>query len=930
MNSLEGLQILPGMCVAERYEIICVLGRGLMSVVHLARDRKTNQAVALKVIAREVSAKPGALNVIMLGAETAHQLNHSNIVRFYDLEIWNDTAFITMEYLACGSLSHLMAESGGRLVRKTGFLMLRQIAAALDFAHNSTRPVFHLALSPSNILFSKNNRIKIADFGIARRIRDLAERISEREVMQNQFYLAPEQILNQETGPHTDVYALAAIAYELFSGKPPFQGMDLRARILQQEAAPVEGLSRDINQALQAGLAKDPACRPISAGNLVAMLAGEKPVRSFSVSSSSPPKIVSDLIHRQAPLEAKQAPSINGERAGTKRRRIRVLFLFILPLLFILGSAGFYIQQRFAEHLTVPVPDELKATTAVTVLGNGDVGHLPGPRPSMPAQKPIIPENDSQDQDVLHEAGDENKPAESSDVSAGQSKSKLTITSIPPGGEAYLDGLAKGITPLTMEAEAAGGHLLSIKMKGFDLWQAPIDLAPDKPLQLEIKLTPSMGAIKVVSLPAGAEVYMDGAMVGLTPLTLAEVSKGRRRVMVRRAGHRNWETSVEVIPGEAVEVRADLQTETGVLNIISTPDNADVSISGKSHGRTPLRLEIPAEGGIKLLISKTCFAPIHKDVSISPGMTMELSFALLPTCGRLIVDSNPAGAAWFLDGVEMGRTPGEALDIHEGRHKFLFQKEQYKNFPMEVEVRAGQDNRIQAKLETELPEPGEIRSDPLANMDFIWIPKEAVDTPLKGQKPLPAMATKGGVWMGRTEITQEQWLNVMKTNPSFFNRGEQYPVDNVSWTEVQDFIGKLNEKGGGKVVYRLPTEREWEYVCRLNDVLKDTLGAESTFEMAWYKDNSRRTSHPVMQKRAGSMGLYDMHGNVREWVTDMDQEAKAGPKVDSLLDEKQSISRVTKGGGWRQPPQECGCSDRKPTPQETRDHDLGFRLVKEK
>lgn len=118
----------------------------------------------------------------------------------------------------------------------------------------------------------------------------------------------------------------------------------------------------------------------------------------------------------------------------------------------------------------------------------------------------------------------------------------------------------------------------------------------------------------------------------------------------------------------------------------------------------------------------------------------------------------------------------------------------------------------------------------------------------------------GNYFIGKYEVTQRQWQAVMGSNPSFSNHGGNYPVDNVSWNDCQVFIKKLNERTGKH--YRLPTDKEWEYACCAGntDYRDDDVDA-----IAWYKNNSGVSTHPVGQKQPNAFGLYDMIGNVMEW-----------------------------------------------------------------
>ena len=176
-----------------------------------------------------------------------------------------------------------------------------------------------------------------------------------------------------------------------------------------------------------------------------------------------------------------------------------------------------------------------------------------------------------------------------------------------------------------------------------------------------------------------------------------------------------------------------------------------------------------------------------------------------------------------------------------------------------------------------------------------------------------------GFWMGKYEVTQAQWEIVMGKNPSEF-KGLYNPVENVSWYDCQEFLKRLNELPSVKksgFTFRLPTEEEWEYACRAwakDDYCKLADGTEITRktlgEVAWFEDNADKQTHPVGQKEPNAFGLYDMHGNVREWISTANGRLRA-----------------CRGGSWDNSAMGCesSCRDDSSFP-DRRNRDLGFRL----
>ena len=167
------------------------------------------------------------------------------------------------------------------------------------------------------------------------------------------------------------------------------------------------------------------------------------------------------------------------------------------------------------------------------------------------------------------------------------------------------------------------------------------------------------------------------------------------------------------------------------------------------------------------------------------------------------------------------------------------------------------------------------------------------------EKPVHRVCITQSYELGKYEVTQAQWKKVMGHNPSRF-KGDHNPVEQVSWNDVQDFIRKLNRQTGGN--YRLPTEAEWEYACRSGGQEQEYCGSDSINGIAWYDGNSGNTAHPVGQKRANGLGLYDMSGNVWEWVQDWyesDYYDNNNSSTNNPTGSSSGSSRVSRGGSWR-------------------------------
>jgi formylglycine-generating enzyme required for sulfatase activity len=181
--------------------------------------------------------------------------------------------------------------------------------------------------------------------------------------------------------------------------------------------------------------------------------------------------------------------------------------------------------------------------------------------------------------------------------------------------------------------------------------------------------------------------------------------------------------------------------------------------------------------------------------------------------------------------------------------------------------------------------------------------------------------------LGKTEVTQGQWKAVMGNNPSNFSScGDNCPVEQVSWDDVQVFIQKLNAQTGK--TYRLPSESEWEYACRAGQS-SNYCGGDNVDSVAWYGyEKSGKTTHPVGKKDANAWGLYDMSGNVYEWVQDGKHSDYNGAPSDSRVWSGATDRRVLRGGSWNYNARLSRAANRNDSTPTVRVNNVGFRLAR--
>jgi len=197
----------------------------------------------------------------------------------------------------------------------------------------------------------------------------------------------------------------------------------------------------------------------------------------------------------------------------------------------------------------------------------------------------------------------------------------------------------------------------------------------------------------------------------------------------------------------------------------------------------------------------------------------------------------------------------------------------------------------------------------------------------KNEQPVHQVCFSQSYELGKYEVTQAQWQQVMGNNPSHFKSSNNKPVENVSWDDVQIFIRNLNQQTG--LNYRLPTEAEWEFGCRSGGKNQKYCGSDNAANIAWYADNSDSITHNVGQKNPSELGFYDMSGNVWEWVQDRyDSSYYGNSPINNPQGPLVGLLRIIRGGSWSSEVSSMRSSNRNSTSTGNRIINLGFRLAR--
>ena len=245
-----------GTVLANRYEILSVLGTGGMGSVYKAQDLELDRLVALKVIRPELARNAAIVDRFKQELRLSHKVTHRNVVRLYDLSEDGGMRFVTMELVAGKDLRSILEERG-KLPAPEAVGIFQQICLALEAAH--VVGILHRDLKPQNVMLEDTGRVVVMDFGLARMI-DSNDGMTQTGALVGTIdYMSPEQALGKDLDQRSDIFALGLIGYEMLTGSMPFRAESMVASLLkrtQQRAVPMSDVDKNIPGALSNIIAK--------------------------------------------------------------------------------------------------------------------------------------------------------------------------------------------------------------------------------------------------------------------------------------------------------------------------------------------------------------------------------------------------------------------------------------------------------------------------------------------------------------------------------------------------------------------------------------------------------------------------------------------------------------------------------------------------
>ena len=269
-GSVLAMALTPGQKIAERYTIERELGRGGMGAVYLAADGKLSERVALKII-NAGFGDPAAIDRFRREVSAARKVTHPNVIRIHDLVEDGGMVLLSMEYVEGMTLAEYLGRVGALRVDEARHIV-GQVCDGVAAAHAAG--IVHRDLKPANVLLDHEKRAKVIDFGLAKAT-FMAGMTATGLIIGTPEYMAPEQVKGLPQDARTDVYALGALAYHVFVGRPPFSGetpIAIGFQHVTEAPRPPRELRADmpesVEKAILQALEKDPAKRFVDAAEL--------------------------------------------------------------------------------------------------------------------------------------------------------------------------------------------------------------------------------------------------------------------------------------------------------------------------------------------------------------------------------------------------------------------------------------------------------------------------------------------------------------------------------------------------------------------------------------------------------------------------------------------------------------------------------------
>ena len=433
--------------------------------------------------------------------------------------------------------------------------------------------------------------------------------------------------------------------------------------------------------------------------------------------------------------------------------------------------------------------------------------------------------------------------------------------------------------------------------------------------------------------PKNAVVTIDGNQqtVSTDGEYSAMLPYGSHTYKVEAGGYISKSGSFTISSSDMTPINVSLVSAMATVSVTCPTPAVSLYVDKKSVGMAPWTGSLK-EGMHLIEAKKDGYRSQQRTINLSQQQRLDVAFAELAAIqGNLSVNYKPFGADVFIDGKKVGQSPRVFNGILVGSHKVEIKKDGYGTDSKTVSILEGQTASLSGVLTNvdniSIPVKYGISIDMVrveAGTFTMGATAEMKNTE-DSEKPTHRVTLTNDYYIGKYEVTQALWQAVMGDDPSYF-KGDNLPVEAVTWDDCQEFIGKLNRITGK--TFRLPTEAEWEYAARGGNKSRgyQYSGSNNLLDVAWCGDNSGSKTRAVGTKQPNELGIYDMSGNVWEWCQDWYETYSSSSQVNPTGANSGSC-RVVRGVSWYNNARNCRLSLRGSNTPDFRSSNLGLRLV---
>ncbi|MDD6842769.1 MAG: SUMF1/EgtB/PvdO family nonheme iron enzyme [Prevotellaceae bacterium] len=497
------------------------------------------------------------------------------------------------------------------------------------------------------------------------------------------------------------------------------------------------------------------------------------------------------------------------------------------------------------------------------------------------------------------------------------------------GAKVFIDNEYKGTVPFRSERLKSGPHDVRIMQNKYAPAQQTVTVADNQTIEVAPVLAADFATLTLTTA-VEAEIWINDQLRGKGSWT-GDLSSGAYTIECRREGHRKTIKELAVTPsmtGQTILLAAPVPIY-GMVDISSSPAGADIYIDNVKVGTSPMIIPECLIGSHTVSITKQGYSQFTQTINVAENTTTEVSATLQN--GRPITITAEDNAIIHIDGTSMG-TSTFSGNLAYGQHTVYAELNDKRTDSKTIDVPMGST----AALPNVTLSFFDYKTFTVKGVTFTMVAVEG-GTFMMGatseqgsdvgsdEKPVHQV-TLSSYYIGQTEVTQALWEAVMGNNPSGF-KGDNIPVEWVSWDDCQDFVIKLNQLTGKR--FRLPTEAEWEYACRGGKKSRGYKysGSNTLGDVAWYDGNSSYETHPVATKSPNELGIYDMTGNVCEWCQDWYGIYSSAAQTNPTGASSGWSFRMERGGGWSSIAKYCRSSYRNEYAPDSRYNYLGLRLA---